>query len=212
MEYFKLQIACLLIVLFVVVIYIKDTLERDLPCNKYFDALLYFAPWFIIFDGLTAWSVNHLDCFSRLTNLIFHGLFFFFVQLTIAATFFYFCDTTIGLPKGKLKKALLLLPFLVSEGIGLVTLKDLEFLQGQSTNYSMGVAALTCFASVFIYFSMVLFILLFHKQQIEKRKYKSILIFILMSFAAIIGQVVYPEALISSIVAVMWSDFSDRKN
>lgn len=171
-----------------------------MPCDCYFDALLYVAPWFIIFDGLTAWSVNHLDCVSAGVNLAFHGLFFFFAQLTIVALFFYLCHVSVGLPKGKFKNALLYLPFLVSEGVGIFTLKDLEFVKGESVNYSMGIAAQACFASLFIYFIMIFVTLFVHRGQIEKRKYKSILLFIGASLIVAVGQVIYPEALMTSII------------
>lgn len=200
MEFIKLQLASLLVVLYVTIIYIKDTMGKELPCNKYFDVILYVAPWCIVFDGLTAWTVNHLGQITHTTNVALHGLFFLLIQVTIVAIFLYFCNASVGLPKSKLKMALLFLPFLVSEGVGLATLKDLEFIQGVTTNYSMGVAAYTCFGSVFFYFGMVLFITLFYRKQIEKRNYLNILSFIIASLAVIIIQVINPEALLTSFV------------
>jgi len=203
MEYFKLQLACLLIVLCVAVIYAKNTARRELPCNRYFNLILYVAPWFIVFDGMSAYTVNHLDCFAPWINLLVHGLFFLFAQLTIVATFLYLCDTSVGLPKGRLKKSILFLPFIISEIVGLVFLKNIEYVHGVSTNYSIGVAPTTCFVSLFIYFSMVFFILVAHKRKVEKRKYVSILIFLVASLLVVIGQTIYPEALITSMVAAI---------
>ena len=57
----KLQIGCLLVVLYFTAEYMKDTLQKKLPCNCYFDAILIIAPWAIVFDGITAWTVNHMD-------------------------------------------------------------------------------------------------------------------------------------------------------
>ncbi|MBS7242603.1 MAG: hypothetical protein KIG77_09540, partial [Treponema sp.] len=63
MHYFKLQIGSLFVVLFITIDYVRQTRckNRNLSCNKLFDALLIVSSWFIFFDGLTAWTVNHLD-------------------------------------------------------------------------------------------------------------------------------------------------------
>lgn len=45
MQYVKLQLGCLLVVLYIVITYVKETVREKIPCNKYFDALLAVAPW-----------------------------------------------------------------------------------------------------------------------------------------------------------------------
>lgn len=61
MIYIKLQIGCLLVILYIVVTYVKATLGEKLVRNRYFDALMVTAPWAVIFDGVTSWTVNHQD-------------------------------------------------------------------------------------------------------------------------------------------------------
>lgn len=61
MFYIKLQIGCLLVILYIVVTYVKATLGEKLVCNRYFDGLMVTAPWAVIFDGVTSWTVNHQD-------------------------------------------------------------------------------------------------------------------------------------------------------
>lgn len=200
MENVKLQLACLLIVICVTIVYVWNTTRKDLPSNRYFDILLGFAPWFIIYDGLSAWTINHIDDVADWLNLAIHGVFFLFTQLTVVAVFLYFLDATIGLPQKRLHKALIFLPFLVSEGFSLATLRNLEYVQGVSTNYSMGASAIACFVSVFFYFSMLLFILIAFKNKIEKKKFKSIIVFIVTSLVTVIAQVIYPEILITALV------------
>ena len=41
--------------------YVKATLGEKLVCNRYFDGLMVTAPWAVIFDGVTSWTVNHQD-------------------------------------------------------------------------------------------------------------------------------------------------------
>ena len=40
---------------------VKVTLGEKLVCNRYFDGLMVTAPWAVIFDGVTSWTVNHQD-------------------------------------------------------------------------------------------------------------------------------------------------------
>lgn len=61
MQYVKLQIGCLIVILYIVVTYVRATLKSKFICNKLFDALMLIAPWAVFFDGFTAWTVNHLE-------------------------------------------------------------------------------------------------------------------------------------------------------
>lgn len=78
MQYAKLQIGCLLIILYIEVTYIKVTRSEKLPSNKMFDALMIVAPWAVFFDGFTAWTVNHMEIVPELLNRMAHLLFFYF--------------------------------------------------------------------------------------------------------------------------------------
>ena len=45
---FKLQLGCLVIVLYIIFVYIKETYNKKLSCNKIFDSLLVVSPWAIV--------------------------------------------------------------------------------------------------------------------------------------------------------------------
>ena len=73
MERCKLQIGCLLIVLYIAFIYYKE--KDNCQCKKkksVFDALLLCGVANIILDGLTAYTVNHLESVNKVLNLILH--------------------------------------------------------------------------------------------------------------------------------------------
>ena len=108
MHYFKLQIGSLVVVLFITFNYFRQTsgINRNFSRNKLFDALLIVSPWFIFFDGLTAWTVNHLDTVPLWLNNTFHCLFFLAVDVTMFLSFIYLCDATFGFPKSTIKKIL----------------------------------------------------------------------------------------------------------
>ena len=61
MQYFKLQIGCMLVILYIEITYNKEATRGKVPRNLFYDILLKIAPWAVFFDGLTAWTVNHMD-------------------------------------------------------------------------------------------------------------------------------------------------------
>lgn len=71
----KLQIGCLLVILFINFVYLKATLSKKIPCNKFYDILMFLAPISVFFDGLTAITINYLS-FNTL-NIILHLCFFY---------------------------------------------------------------------------------------------------------------------------------------
>ena len=96
---FKLQIGCLLILLYFVVVYIKGASLSKIPCNHVFDMLLGVAPWAVVFDGLTAWTVNHKEMVPYWINLVAHGLFFIFMELVLMIWFLYMVKHIIGITR-----------------------------------------------------------------------------------------------------------------
>lgn len=61
MQYIKLQLGCLVVILYIIVNYVKATIKKNIPCNCLYDTLMVIAPWAVFFDGLTAWTVNHIS-------------------------------------------------------------------------------------------------------------------------------------------------------
>ena len=45
MPFVKLQLGCLLIIMYIVISYIRETLRGQIPCNRRFDILMAVAPW-----------------------------------------------------------------------------------------------------------------------------------------------------------------------
>ncbi len=76
MEHIKLQVGCLLLILYVVFVYVR---ERRRFGHKekltLFDVFLGIAILTITFDGLTAYTVNHLETVSETCNRVFHMFF-----------------------------------------------------------------------------------------------------------------------------------------
>lgn len=99
MIHVKLQLGCLLVILYIVISYIKETTKTKMKCDHFFDALMIVTPWAVFFDGFTAWTVNHMDIVPDMVNRIAHLLFFLLMDLTIIITTAYTFDQLLGFRK-----------------------------------------------------------------------------------------------------------------
>ena len=203
MLHIKLQLGCLIVTLYIIAMYIRDTRKSKVSRNKLFEALLFLCPSFILFDGITAWSVNNMDIVPLWLNYVFHICFYVSVLLVIVVSFFYMCDVTVGLPKKKSQIIGLLVPCILSLIITFAFLPEVKYLHGKITNYSMGISVVACYSSVILYFGLILFVCIFHKSKIEKRKYRSVVIFVFISFGIALVQIFYNEVLLTAIVPMM---------
>lgn len=72
-EYSKLQIGCMLIVIYIAFIYFREQYAYKVKKKEIVFALLLFTGIFsIAFDGITAYTVNLLNKVPVLLNDIFH--------------------------------------------------------------------------------------------------------------------------------------------
>ena len=199
---FKLQLGCLIILLYIIALYIKYSYDKRIKCNRIFDALMFTVPWAVFFDGVTAWSVNHLDVCPYRLNLILHAAFLVMMNVVSMLIFFYMLDVTIGL-KNKKKAAVLTIPTTAIIIVTLVTINKLEFIHGKTTNYSMGLPVKISFAMVFLHFLLILLVLVARHRTLEKKKIMSIISFMAICVICLTVQIIYPEVLISSLVPTL---------
>ena len=200
MEHCKLQIGCMLIILYIIFMYFKEH-KRFKQKHKItiFDALLFIGAIEIFFDGLTAYMVNHLDTVNSIINRIGHMLFLLSLDSLIFLLFLYIVSITIGLPRQKRYRGLLCSPFFVNVILVIVNMPTLKYYEGEISNYSMGVSAYTCFIMAGIYILFCLVVFLGRWQYMEKHKRSSIFT-CLMALAVVTGyQMFHPQALLSSL-------------
>lgn len=138
MNYFKLQTGCMVIVVYVILIYAYETAKKDVGCNKIYDALITVAPWAIFFDGLTAWTVNNMDKVSKTFNLIAHGLFFELMVLSFSLVSLYMIYASVGIPQKTWLRTVIVSPAVISMIGVLVFLDKTYYIHGTITDYSMG--------------------------------------------------------------------------
>ncbi|MDO4487486.1 MAG: HD domain-containing protein [Eubacteriales bacterium] len=200
MQYFRLQFGCLLIMLYIITVYVKDTLKSKTSCNKLFDAFMYVAPWAVVFDGVTAWTVNNLDTVPAWLNSGAHLLFFMLMDVCIVITALYFYSQLVEF-KNKTKGIVTMsVPGLISLILIIAGFKSLYYIQGETTWYSYGFPVFVCYITLILYYGAILFLLVVRKRFIARDKMMTTLTFILVAGLVLLVQMVLPEALVSAVI------------
>lgn len=202
MNFIKLQIGCLVLVLYLELIYIWQTTGKNakVSCNPIFDALMMIVPSLIVFDGLTAWTVNHLEIVPVSLNLVFHAVFFILLSLFMFVMFLHTLSFIKGFPKRVIFRILIILPFIISVILILVFLPELEFIIGKKVNYSMGISVVVCYLVILLYFILIFVFTVRRIKYLEVRKRINVMSFLFISLLILISQIIFPEILISSLV------------
>lgn len=201
MEYFKLQLGCLIIVLYVTFIYSRERREykikkRDLM----FSILACTGIVCILFDGITAYTVNHPEQVTVRMNQILHMCFLISLDLIAFMMFIYMMDITVGITRNRWIKALLMLPFLAGVLLGVGYTPRLHYVEGKVTNYSMGISVYTCFLMAFIYLVMALVMVIRSWRHLERHKQVSIFTYLVATAGVMFFQMLKPEALVTCLV------------
>lgn len=115
MEHCKLQIGCMIIVLYITFIYIREKqIYHQKTRDWLFEGLLGMGIISILFDGATAYTVNRLEQTPLLLNSILHMCFLISLDVLVFMMFLYMLDITKGLPRKKGVQILLLLPLVIN--------------------------------------------------------------------------------------------------
>ena len=202
MSFIKLQIGCLVLVLYLELIYIWQTTGKNakVSCNPIFDALMMIIPSLIVFDGLTAWTVNHLEIVPVSLNLVLHAVFFILLSLFMFVMFLHTLSFIKGFPQKLIFRFLIFLPFIISVILILVFLPELEFIIGKKVNYSMGISVVVCYLVILLYFILIFVFTVRRIKYLEVRKRINVMSFLFISLLILISQIIFPEILISSLV------------
>lgn len=201
MEYSKLQIGCMLVILYVTFIYLRE--KRVYKVKKrevIFEWLLLVGILGIAFDGATAYTVNHLEQVPDIINGILHMCFLCSMDVIVFLMFLYITDITRGMPKFKKNRLLLGLPLLANIAVVVCFMPQLEYRHGEITNYSMGISAYTCFVMVVVYMIATMIILFTSWKNLGQHKLITISTYMTASVVVAVYQMLHPQALITCLV------------
>ncbi len=202
-----MQIALLLLLFYVGFLYISQGCKLNCKtgkklCNKYFDRLFVIAEITVALDGITVYTVNHLDSVPAALNTVAHALYLLFLQLFICEHFIYWMDVTGSLKENR-RKLFLLLPQILFAAATLLTMPTIYYVKGVYTNYSMGLPVYLCFGSIGVYFVLTIVTFLSKSAYIEKDKKTSFFMAIFTTTIIWSVQLVFHESLIASLAVVL---------
>lgn len=195
---YKLQIACLILVAYIIGVYIKSS-SKTLKCHPIFDILLIVTPWAIGFDGLTAWTVNHMEIVPWWLNNAAHAIFLVLMSSLTGLMFVYIIDQAVGVPRNR--RYLLLIPSAIVSCVIVATMGSIYYVQGKTTWYSFGTPVFLAFVSLLVHFIVIIISLVFHRRTIEKRKVFSLGLCMLVVFIILLIQFFFTEALYTSLLS-----------
>lgn len=201
MEHFKLQLGCLLVVLYVSFIYFLEKKSYKIKKREpIFESLLIVGIFTIIFDGITAYTVNHLENIPPFLNGIFHLCFLCGLDSIVYLMFLYILEISREKPKSLKKRLILNLPFIANLAVVVIFMPQLEYRKGEISNYSMGISAYTCFIMVAVYLAASIAVVFSNLENLGRHKLLTISTYIAV-IACIAGlQMTFPQALITCIV------------
>ncbi len=201
MEHFKLQLGCLLVVLYVTFIYFLEKKSYRIKKREpVFESLLTVGILTIIFDGITAYTVNHLENVPPFLNGIFHLCFLCGLDSIVYLMFLYILEISREKPKSLKKRLILTIPFIANLAVVVIFMPQLEYRKGEISNYSMGISAYTCFIMVIIYLIASIAVVYSNLENLGQHKILTISTYISV-IACIAGlQMIFPQALITCIV------------
>ena len=204
LEYCKLQLGCLLVILYLAFIYYKER-RRYHFMNKItlYDILLADGILCLLLDGITAYTVNHQEIINSTVNLILHGLFLLSIDALLFLLLLYTLDATKGIPDEWWKRVLVAVPFVINVIIVLWNLPTLEYRHGEAGYYSMGISVYTCYAMSALYI-LLIFVHVFRRwNSIESHKKTNLITYLLVVTGVTGYQMMVPDSLISSIATTM---------
>lgn len=204
MNYSKLQIGCLLILLYVASVYLRERNAYKIRQKwRWFDRLLAVGIISVAFDGITAYTVNCIEKVPAVVNAILHMCFLCSLDGVVFGMFWYILGITRGISENRRKRLFLELPVLLSIVIVILFIPELTYCQGEITNYSMGVSVYACYITVAFYMLAAVVVLLMGWRHMGRHKLVTVSTCIAASITVTVYQMLHPQALLTCLVPTL---------
>ncbi|MGN0728876.1 hypothetical protein [Treponema sp.] len=204
MEHCKLQIGCLVVVLYILISYTRQYKSYKMNLHEtFFDELSILGLLCLSFDCATAYTVNRLDSVNPLLNLFLHLMFLLCIDSVVFGLFLYMLNITDVHPRRRIAKLAVYFPYIANIIVVVANIGTLNYIYGEHTNYSMGISVYTCFSMVIVYTLMTVIVFFTRIRHIESHKRRCIIIYVLVSLTGMTIQFFNPEYLITSIVVTV---------
>lgn len=205
MNQYKMTLACLVILLYLLFSYYYDRhiSSKKNASTRIFEVMLLNGILYSFLDMITVYTVNHLETVPIFWNRFFHLCFLISIDLMIFLTYVYMLAVTDTYPKSLRKKIFTFLPFIINMMLVIATIPLLEFRIGKVTNYSMGIPAYTCYIMVSVYVGMAVIAFIRRWQYMNANKRTCIAVSLAAMSVIMIVQMIFPETLISALAVTI---------
>lgn len=174
-QWCKTQFMAIMVLAYVEFVFVReeralDRLTKKSGFNPLFDYSLNVANLAVLFDGITACTVNLPAFVPRKLNLFLHYGMFACYETYMALLFWYWISVTLGLPRRRWKR---ICAFLFNGCILLATalwMPGLKFVPGQVSSYSAGRAVDMCFFSILLHLTLTIVLLAVKQRELPTQK------------------------------------------
>lgn len=196
----KLQIGCILVVLYIAVMYYKEcSRTKDKYKQSIFDVIIVVTLITLIFDAITAVAVNRLDTVSLRFLDITHMIFMLGIDAFVFCIYIYLLKITEKYPEELSEKIKLFSPCIINIGWILYTIDDIKYIEHPVSNYSQGWAVLACYCMAAGYFIETVVTFFKRRSYIERHKRSAIYVYLLVLSVTCVWQFLMPAVLVTSI-------------
>lgn len=191
----KMQIALLILTLFIAVLYFSAKRTQDYN-HRIFSGMIVGCIINLIFDMITVYTVNHLDTVSPALNRFCHNIFIGSLLIEIFLTFKYIYHAIMEEVRQGETIHFCWYPLL---GIALFILffGDLKYKETPQGNYSYGAAANACYFLIGCCLAVSVFYTVRYYRMLPRKKRVLILLPIIIELGIAVTQLFYPTVLIS---------------
>lgn len=191
----RMEIACFMVLLFMIIMYFSFPRKKT-RINHVFSALLVLAAINLIFDGITIYTVNHLDKVPLLLNNFVHKIFIGTRVGTFYLTYRYIVLLVEEESGYHLKMVAVSAFILVLAVLGVIVL-PIIYVETPNGNYSFGPAAYVIYIAIGIYLLLTIIMIARFWKQIQPKKKLAITISLTIEILLSAYQAFHPLALIS---------------
>ncbi len=192
---YKLQIGCLIILIFISVMYFFANKKKS-RTHTLFGAILAVSGLQIIFDIASVYTVNHLETVSPIVNRIIHDFYMGLLITMFCLIYVYGVAMVEEKIKIRFKVSKVATIILVLSYIGIIVL-PLDYIEHPVTNYSYGPVAFVAYGSVAIYTILTGHIMIRYWKKLEYKQKTAIAIAVITETIVFIYQTAIPTSLVS---------------
>lgn len=192
---YKLQIACLLVMLFISVLYFQVRRVKSFS-HVLFSISLWVTIFNLVFDMFTVYTINHLDTVPNWCNWMGHMLFLGSLILEVFIFYLYYTAMVYGDDGVDKKKSWIMsIPVWISWAV--LALLPIQYTETPKGNYADGPVIYILYAMIAFYMVFTLSMLCVKWKQIPHKKRSIVTLAFLITICTSVYQALFPMSFIS---------------